>query len=157
MSPLQWCIDNFGFVSGVAAGVGAPAFGWFSWSVKRWLDSRYERRRSQTDDARKQRIDAIAREVFSSPILHEFTRSTVTSTLQSPEHAQAVEGVIANSIPIQRLIDARFAHGWNNHQYDLDKMIRDRLTESNAPILAAIERLSEAIVDIKVSCAAHRD
>jgi hypothetical protein len=138
-------------------GFGAPAVGWTTWSIKRWLDGRYERRRSQTEEARKHRIEAIAREVLSSSILHEYTKSTTTTALNSPEHTTSVESVIANSIPIQRVIDARFAHGWNNHQYDLDKMIRDRLTESNAPILAAIEKLSEAVIEIKISCAGHRD
>lgn len=155
MSTLQWLLNNFGFVSGIIAGVGGPAFAWATLSIKHWLDDRYERRRSQSDEAKRQRMDAIAREVLSSQILHEYAKSTVTAAFQSPEHTHAVEGVILNSIPIQRAIDDRVTHGWNNHQYDIDKIIRDRLTESNTPILAAIERLSEAIVEIKISCAEH--
>lgn len=156
MTILQWCLSNIGFVFGAVAGISGPIFGWLVWPLKNWLDGRYERRRSQSDEAKKQRMDSIAREVLSLPVLHEYAKSTVTAAFQSPEHTQSIEGIIANSIPIQRVIDSRVTHGWNNHQYDLDKMIRDRLTESNAPILAAIEKLSEAIVDIKVTYAQQK-
>ena len=114
--------------------LGLPAVGWCSWSIRKWLDGRYERRRLQTEDTRRQRTDAIAREVLASTALYDYARSTVTAAFHSPEHQQSVESVIANSIPIQRVIDARVAHAWNNQRYELDKMIRDRLTESNVPI-----------------------
>lgn len=156
MSLFKWASENFELLVGITTGAGTPLSIWVTWSIKRWLDGRYERRRAQTAEARKQRIDELAREVFASPILHEYTRSTVTATLQSGEHAQAVETLVANSIPIQRIIDARVAHGWNNQQYDLHKIIREMLAESNAPILEAIKELSKALVDIQISCAGHK-
>lgn len=144
-----WCIDNLGVIGGGATVVS----GWAGWSLKNWLDKRYERRRSDDPDKKRLRAEQQAREVLSTGVIQEFADSTSSAVIMGERFWKRVEHISCDSMTIQDKMDRRAKHAINNFDTELEARfaklhdeMRTRVSDSQAVLVSAIKDLQATML-----------
>lgn len=159
----EWLASNIEF----AWTVGIAIYGACIWALKKWADANYQpKAKALSDEEQRLAIDAKARAVLASPILHEHASSTTTAAIKSAEMWDQIERVVANSVPIRNVIDARVQHGFNNFESTLSLSLtklgdqlsegfRKQMSESQIMYMEALGDLKEAIQAIDRKMEGH--
>jgi len=163
-----------GEIAAVFAGLNTTILVFF----KRWASTEFALLQAKADDryeakrppmtVQEQMLydDAMARRVLSTPCINEFAQSTVLSAYRDPRFQDKVEHIVENSVPIERKIDARVKHGFNNFDSTLslalttlgDRLqdgVRKSLSESQAIQMEALSGLRDSVQSLAKTVGEH--
>ena len=145
---LKWLSDNAGLL-GWAGGAltGAAAFvAWMVAAIKREGDLRYERKRpTRTPEEQQLRIESLARQILSGPIIKEFADNTVLRAYERPEFRASVEDTFDTSMRFQARVDARIEHKAIDENLKQDIRFEKFRNEIGAEIRGAVAGSQTAI------------
>jgi hypothetical protein len=91
----EWIANNVGEALAIAGIVWTGS----GWALYRWLDEKFSKQfepihpiLSEAD--KSQELDAMARKVLATPILHEYTESTISAVLRGGEYWDATVRIV---------------------------------------------------------------
>lgn len=155
----EWIANNVGEAIAIAGIVWTGS----GWALYRWLDEKFSKQfepihpvLSEADKA--QELDAMARKVLATSILHEYTASTASSVLRSGEFWDATVGVVIKDKGVQEFVDGRVKHGIISHETAMRLIVTDAtrsageamqksLSDSQAMLLAELRGFRSEMLD----------
>lgn len=118
----EWVAQN----PGEAIGVASSTCVLIGWLLVKWLGDKFEPKRPELSEKQKaEEMERLARSVLSTPVIHEFAESTVTSEYRQERFYEAVSGVVKRDKSTQEFIDGRAKHVFASHESAMRVLISD--------------------------------